>query len=152
MNPLSKLSPPQGAVKGKKRLGRGHGCHGGHTSSRGHKGQGARSGGKLRPRFEGGQMPLQRRLPKRGFFSFNRTKAAVLTLQQLNQFPAGSIVGPQEFYKAQLIHDLRSSIRLISSGELKVKLTVKVHHTSESARNKIEKLNGKVEVLSLAGR
>lgn len=146
---LDELSPAPGAKKRPKRVGRGPGSGHGKTSGKGHKGQKARSGGVKAGGFEGGQMPLHRRVPKRGFTPRQRTVYAVVNLKDLHQFPAGSVVDPDQLVKARLVKkaDCRR-VKILGEGELPQTLTVRVHRVSASARQKIEAAGGRVEVLS----
>lgn len=141
---LSNLSPHPGARKQRKRLGRGHGSGLGKTSGRGHKGYKARSGSGIKPGFEGGQMPLQRRLPKRGFRNPFRKQYAVVNLRDLNDFAAGSVVDRAALQAAGLISAKEQLVKVLGDGELTVSLTVTVDKVSESARGKIEAAGGTV--------
>jgi len=146
---LDDLRPAPGAVTRRKRLGRGPGSGKGKTSGKGHKGQGARSGGRKAGGFEGGQMPLYRRLPKRGFLPFGgKTEYAVVNLKSLGAFAANSVVDPDGLVKAGLIkRGDRARVKLLGDGDVPHALTVKVHAISESARTKIEGQGGRIEVL-----
>ena len=146
---LSDLRPAPGAVKSRKRVGRGPGSGHGKTSTKGNKGHNARSGGGKAGGFEGGQMPLYRRLPKRGFLPFGgKTEYAVVNLKALGAFAANSVVDPEGLVKAGLIkHSGRHLVKILGSGELDRALTVRVHAVSDSAKNKIESKGGTVEVL-----
>ena len=135
-----------GSLKRRKRIGRGTGSGSGKTSGRGHKGQGARAGSGARPRYEGGQMPLMRRLPKRGFTS-SRAKPAVVNLEDLNAFNAGAAVGPEEMKQRGLVKGKHNGLKVLAKGELKKSLTVRAHFFSAEARRKIEAGGGKVEVI-----
>ncbi len=142
---LSNLSPAPGAIKKRKRVGRGPGSGHGKTATRGHKGRKARSGGNTAPRFEGGQMPLQRRLPKRGFHNIFRTEYTIVNLGQLEtRFEAGAVVDI-EHYAASF--KARGMVKILADGELTKKLTVKAHKFSEAARKRIEELGGTAEVI-----
>jgi large subunit ribosomal protein L15 len=143
---LSNLSPAPGSVKSRKRVGRGPGSGLGKTSGRGHKGKGARSGGNVRPGYEGGQMPLQRRLPKRGFKSLNRTSFAIVNLRGLEQFENGTTVDPAALVEHGLVRR-GHLVKVLGAGDLTKKLTVKAHKFSESAKTRIESAGGAVEVL-----
>ena len=144
---LSNLKPPAGAVKKTKRLGRGPGSGTGKTAGRGHKGQKSRSGASIRPGFEGGQMPLQRRLPKRGFNNIFRTEYTLVKVGDLARFDAGDVVDPDKLLEVGIIKNLRSRIKVLSDGELTVALTVKAHKFSKAAQEKIVAAGGTVETL-----
>ena len=144
---LSCLKPAIGSTKTRKRIGRGAGSGLGKTSGKGHKGQKARSGGSIKAGFEGGQMPLQRRLPKRGFRPLEKTVYAVINLRDLELFDAGSVIDLDDYGLAGLVNDLQDGIKILGDGELTKALTVKAHKFSKSARDKIEKVGGTVEVL-----
>lgn len=144
---LSNLKPAIGSTKSKKRIGRGHGSGLGKTSGKGHKGQKARSGGSIKPGFEGGQMPLQRRLPKRGFTPLQKKVYALVNLRDLDQFEAGAVVDLESFGKAGLIREIGDGVKVLGDGELGKALTVKAHKFSKSAQQKIEAAGGKVEVI-----
>ena len=144
---LSNLKPVPGSTKNRKRIGRGAGSGTGKTSGKGHKGQNARSGGGVKPGFEGGQMPLQRRLPKRGFTSLNKKVYALINLRDLDAFEAGSVVGPEIFGKEGLIRGVKDGIKILADGELTKPLTVQAHKFSKTAVEKIETAGGKAEVL-----
>jgi large subunit ribosomal protein L15 len=146
---LQDLKPPAGSTKKRKRVGRGDGSGHGKTSCRGHKGQGARSGGGTRPGFEGGQMPLQRRLPKRGFHNPFRMTMSVLNLEQLEIFPAGSEVTPELLAERGLVRGKNKRIKILGDGSLSKALTVKVHGFSAKAKEKIEASGGKAELISI---
>ena len=145
---LNELKPPAGAKKARKRIGRGQASGTGGTSGKGHKGQNSRSGGGVRPGFEGGQMPLQRRLPKRGFsnYPFGKTIAEV-NLRDLARFEAGTVVDAQALAEAGLIKGSFDAIKLLGQGELKVALTVKVDQISAGAKTKVEAAGGTVELV-----
>lgn len=145
---LDELRPAPGAKKRAKRVGRGPGSGHGKTSGKGHKGQKARSGGGKGPGFEGGQMPLYRRVPKRGFTPKERTGYAVVNLNAIAGFPAGGVVDPGRLVEARLIKKAeRGSVKILGEGELSHPLMVKAHAVSASARQKIEAAGGQVEVL-----
>ncbi len=147
---LHDLRPAEGGgVKAKKRVGRGIGSGLGKTSGRGHKGQNSRSGGGVRPGFEGGQMPLARRLPKRGFNNINKKQWAVVNIDTLNNFEDGAIINSELLIETGVIksRDLVDGLRVLGNGDLKVKLTVQANHFSKSAVEKIEAAGGKVEVI-----
>lgn len=145
---LHSLKPAKGANRKRKRVGRGPGSGSGVTSGRGHKGQKSRSGYSQRAGFEGGQMPLYRRLPKRGFTNIFAKKWAVLNVADLDRLEEGSEVTPQFLLEKRLIKKLGDGLRILGNGELQKKLTVKAHHFSASAKAKIEKAGGTAEVIS----
>ena len=144
---LSNLQPSYGSTRNKKRIGRGHGSGLGKTAGKGHKGQKARSGGNIKPGFEGGQMPLQRRLPKRGFTPLDRKVYALVNLRDLELFDAGSVVDIEALGKAGLIGQLKDGVKILGDGELTKTLTVKAHKSSKSAQAKIEAAGGTAEVI-----
>lgn len=145
---LGELRPAKGDKHAKKRVGRGMGSGSGKTCGRGHKGQGARSGGGVRPGFEGGQMPLTRRVPKRGFHNPFRTAYVPVNLDGLDRFEPGQEVSPELLREHGLAG--RGPVKILGRGELDKPLTVKAHGFSRSARQKIEAAGGRVEVLSHA--
>lgn len=144
---LSNLQPAYGSTKNRKRIGRGHGSGTGKTAGKGHKGQKARSGGSVKAGFEGGQMPLQRRLPKRGFTPLAKKVYSLVNLRDLEVFEAGSIVDLAAFGRAGLVNEIVDGIKVLGDGELTKALTVQAHKFSKSAQEKIEAAGGKVEVL-----
>jgi len=144
---LSNLKPAIGSTKNRKRLGRGQGSGTGKTSGKGHKGQNARSGGGVKPGFEGGQMPLQRRLPKRGFTPLTRKEYALVNLRELAQFEPDSVVDIEVLSKTGLVSQIKDGVKILGDGELSHALTIKAHKFSKSAVAKIEAAGGKVEVL-----
>ena len=144
---LSNLQPAPGSTKNRKRIGRGPGSGTGKTSGKGHKGQKARSGGGIKPGFEGGQMPLHRRLPKRGFTPLTRKEYALVNLGDLDSFDAGSTVGVEALTSAGLVGRLKDGIKVLASGDFTKSLTVQAHKFSKSAVAKIEAAGGKVEVI-----
>ncbi|MDN4605505.1 MULTISPECIES: 50S ribosomal protein L15 [Paenibacillus] len=144
---LHELSPSPGSRKERKRLGRGPSSGTGKTSGRGHKGQNARSGGGVRPGFEGGQNPLYRRLPKRGFVNPTRKEYAVVNTEDLNSFAAGTEVTPEFLMTNGVVKNAKSGIKILGNGEVTVKLTVKANKFSQSAVEKIEAAGGKTEVI-----
>ncbi len=145
---LSNLKPAIGSTKNRKRLGRGPGSGNGKTAGKGHKGQKARSGGGIAPGFEGGQMPLQRRLPKRGFTPLDKKVFALVNLRDLqNLFEAGSVVDLEALGKAGLVTKVYDGIKILADGDLDKALTVKAHKFSKSAQQKIEAAGGKAEVI-----
>jgi large subunit ribosomal protein L15 len=148
---IEDLRPAKGATKKRKRLGRGPASGTGKTSGKGNKGLNARSGGGVRPGFEGGQMPLYRRLPKRGFLPFGgKTELAVVNLKDVAaRFGAGSVVDPDSLLQARLIKKAdRGGVKVLGDGDLGHALTVRAHKISESARKKVEAAGGRVEVLA----
>ena len=144
---LHELSPPAKSRKSDKRLGRGVGSGWGKTAGRGTKGYNSRSGGGVRPGYEGGQMPIQRRLPKRGFTNIFRKKIAVINLRDLLAFESGSLVDEAALVKAGLVKGQKDGIKLLGHGEIQVALNVKLNQVSKSARQKIEAAGGSVEVI-----
>lgn len=144
---LNELSPAPGSTKKKFRVGRGNGSGAGKTAGKGHKGQNARSGGGVRPGFEGGQMPLQRRIPKRGFVNIFATRYEAINVDQLDRFENGAVVDEAAIVKAGLVKNTRDGIKILGRGELTKKLTVKVAAFSEGAKTKIEAAGGKAEVV-----
>ncbi|MFA5602631.1 MAG: 50S ribosomal protein L15 [Bacilli bacterium] len=145
---LHELKPAKGSTHYKKRVGRGPGSGLGKTSGRGHKGQNARSGGGVRTVFEGGQMPLFRRLPKRGFDNTRfGTKYAVINLNELNRFEDGSVITPELLKKEKVVTQQLDGIKVLGNGNLNKKLTIKAHKFSETAKEKIEAAGGKIEVI-----
>ena len=144
---LHELSPASGSRKERKRVGRGTGSGTGKTSGRGHKGQNARSGGGVRPGFEGGQNPLYRRLPKRGFTNPTRKEYAIINIEELNSFAADTEVTPELLSAQGIIKNAKSGIKILGNGDVTVKLTVKANKFSQSAVEKIEAAGGKTEVI-----
>jgi large subunit ribosomal protein L15 len=144
---LHELAPAPGSRHVKKRVGRGIGSGTGKTAGSGHKGQKARSGGGVRPGFEGGQNPLFRRLPKRGFNNVNRKEYAVVNLEVLNNFAAGTEVTPEVLFESGIVKNAKSGIKILGNGELTVQLTVKANKFSQSAVDKIQAAGGKSEVI-----
>ena len=144
---LNQLKPVEGARHAKKRLGRGIGSGLGKTAGKGTKGQNARSGGGVRPGFEGGQLPLFQRHPKRGFKSLNRVEYSIVNVEQLNQFRAGSVVDVEKLIEAGLVKDAVNGVKILGNGKLEKKLTVKANKFSESAKQAIEAAGGSVEVI-----
>jgi len=148
MNELSNLKPPAGAKQKRKRVGRGESSGHGKTSGRGHKGSKSRSGGQIPAAYEGGQMPLIRRLPKRGFTNIFRAEYVLVSLRDLAKFEAGSVVDLAALLEKGVIRSVRGAgVKVLANGELTVALTVKAHQFSRAAREKIEAAGGKVEVL-----
>jgi large subunit ribosomal protein L15 len=144
---LSNLKPPRGSRHRKVRVGRGMGSKMGKTSGAGNKGQQSRRGYSRRPGFEGGQMPLHRRLPKRGFSAPDSTTYAVINVESLNVFETGETISPEMLYALGVLRVKREGLKILGSGELKVALTVQAHAFSKSAEEKITAAGGKVEVL-----
>jgi large subunit ribosomal protein L15 len=140
---LSKLKPAQGSKHSKKRVGRGHGTGQGTQAGRGHKGAKSRSGFKFKRGFEGGQMPLHRRIPKRGFHNLFRTEYAVVNLDTLaERFDAGTVITPELLREQGLIRSTRQPIKVLARGDITKKLTVRAHKFSANAKSKIEKSGG----------
>ena len=145
---LHTMYPAEGATKVAKRKGQGVGTGNGKTAGRGHKGQNARSGGGVRPGFEGGQLPLFRRLPKRGFTNAQfKTTYAVINLSDLNKFEDGAVVTPELLKEMGLLKNQLDGVKVLGNGTLEKKLTVKAHKFSITAKEKIEAAGGKVEVI-----
>lgn len=145
---LHELTPAADSNKETKRLGRGHGSGQGKTAGKGHKGQKARSGGGVRIGFEGGQMPLARRIPKRGFKNtVFETKYAIVNVADLNKFVEGTVVDAELLKASGLVNKELDGVKILGNGELTVKLTVKAAKFSQSAIEKIEKAGGKAEVM-----
>lgn len=142
---LHDLAPAPGSRKNRKRVGRGPGSGMGKTSTRGHKGLKARSGGSVRPGFEGGQMPIYRRLPKRGFTNIFKTNNAVLNIKDLERFEEGVTIDPQILYQANLVKGRVDGIKILGSGDVTKKLVLKNLLVSRTAREKIEAAGGSVE-------
>ncbi|KRT35830.1 LSU ribosomal protein L15P [Acetomicrobium thermoterrenum DSM 13490] len=143
------LRAPMGARKKPKRVGRGKGSGHGGTATRGHKGQKARAGGNISPRFEGGQMPLVRRIPKRGFnnarFARKYQYVNIVTLDE--KFGENATVTPEQMYEAGIIEDLQTPVKILAKGDITKPLTVKAHKFSANAKSKIESAGGKAEVI-----
>jgi len=148
MNELSKLTKPKGSTKRRKRVGRGQASGLGKTAGRGGKGQKARTGNMHFEGFEGGQSPLQRRIPKRGFTNIFREEFTLVNLEQLSDFPAGTTVGLEQLVAAGVVKHDEKKIKVLGDGELKVALTVQAHKFSASAKSKIEAAGGKAEALA----
>ena len=145
---LHELRPSEGAFKTSKRLGRGTGSGLGKTSGKGHKGQNARSGGGVRPGFEGGQLPLFRRLPKRGFSNaMFKVEYATINVSDLEKFEDGAVVTPELLKEMGILKKQLAGVKVLGNGELTKKLTVKAHKFSSSAIEKIEAIGGKAEVI-----
>ena len=143
---LYELAPAPGANVDVYRKGRGHGSGNGKTAGKGHKGQKARSGGSIRPGFEGGQMPLQRQIPKRGFKNIFATNYAIINVKDLEIFEDGAVVDEKAIVEAGLLKKTLDGVKVLGEGELTKKLTVNVAAFSESAKQKIEEAGGKAEV------
>ncbi|MCL1989953.1 MAG: 50S ribosomal protein L15 [Defluviitaleaceae bacterium] len=144
---LHELSYTEGARKSRKRIGRGHGSGQGKTAGKGHKGQNARSGGGVRPGFEGGQLPIFKRLPKRGFTNINHKEYAIVNLETLNRFEDGDEVNAEVLLAAGIIKKLYSGVKVLGNGKLEKKLTIKVAKASKEAVKQIEALGGSIEVI-----
>ena len=144
---LHELSPAPGSVRDVKRIGRGHGSGQGKTAGKGHKGQKARSGGGVRPGFEGGQMPLQRRVPKRGFNNIFATPYVAINVAALNKFEDGAVVNVEALQNAGIVKNAPNGVKILGNGKIEKKLTVQVAAFSESAKAKIEAAGGKAEVI-----
>ncbi|HHT62294.1 MAG: 50S ribosomal protein L15 [Bacillota bacterium] len=144
---LSELRPAPGSKHKATRVGRGIGSGLGKTSGRGHKGQKARSGGGVRRGFEGGQMPLHRRLPKRGFTNIFKKEIVIVNLEDLNRFEEGTKVTPELLVESGLIKSVKDGVKILANGELTKALTVQVHGCSKAAADKIAAAGGKVEVI-----
>ena len=145
---LHELRPSEGAFKTSKRLGRGTGSGLGKTSGKGHKGQNARSGGGVRPGFEGGQLPLFRRLPKRGFSNaMFKVEYATINVSDLEKFEDGAVVTPELLKEMGILKKQLAGVKVLGSGELTKKITVKAHKFSNWAKEKIEAIGGKAEVI-----
>lgn len=144
---LGELKPPKGSRKKRKRVGRGVGSGHGKTACRGAKGQNARSGRSTKAGFEGGQMPLQRRLPKRGFRSPFRKELTIVHVGDLNRFPKDSVVDPEQLVGAGLVKKKGAWIKLLSDGALNHPLTIRVHRASQAAVEKVKAASGHVEVI-----
>lgn len=145
MATLSSLHPPVGARRAPKRVGRGPGSGHGKTASRGHKGLKARSGGGRGAGFEGGQMPLQRRLPKRGFTNIFRVEYQIVNVGELNSFESQTVVTPSVLQEAGKIRSLKKPVKILGEGDLTVSLTIKADKFSQAAKQKIMSAGGHVE-------
>ena len=144
---IHELTPALDSNKAVKRIGRGHGSGNGKTAGKGHKGQNARSGGGVRIGFEGGQMPLARRIPKRGFNNIFATKYAIVNVSDLNKFKDGTVVDTELLVASGLVKKVYDGVKILGNGELSAKLTVKAAKFSQSAIEKIENAGGKAEVM-----
>jgi large subunit ribosomal protein L15 len=142
---LNNLRPALGSTKDRKRIGRGPGSGHGKTATKGHKGQKARSGGSIKAGFEGGQMPMQRRLPKRGFTPLQRTEYAIVNLGQLEIFEAGTAIDMEMLVKFGLVSKVLDGVKILAKGELTKSLTVKAHKFSNAAKDKITAAGGTIE-------
>ncbi len=147
MNELSNLKPPKGSRKARKRVGRGPGSGTGKTAGRGQKGQKARAASKKKPGFEGGQMPLQRRLPKRGFTPINRNDYAIVNVAALNAFEAGTEVTPELLASSGMIRKASDKVKILGNGDLSVSVNLKAHKISQSAADKVNAAGGSFEVI-----
>lgn len=144
---LNEIKSPPGANKGIKRVGRGTGSGHGKTSTRGHKGQHSRSGGGTRPGFEGGQMPLQRRIPKRGFTNIFKKEYAIVNLKDLNSFDDGTEITPEFLLEEGIIKSVKDGVKILGNGDLDKKLFIQTHKISKQAEEKVLARGGKVEVI-----
>ncbi|MBU8880224.1 50S ribosomal protein L15 [Bacillus sp. FJAT-29790] len=144
---LHELKPAEGSRQERKRKGRGIGSGNGKTAGKGHKGQNARSGGGVRPGFEGGQTPLFQRLPKRGFTNINRKEYAIVNLDALNRFEDGTEVTPELLIETGVVSNERAGIKILAKGKVEKKLTVKAHKFSSAAKEAIEAAGGQTEVI-----
>jgi large subunit ribosomal protein L15 len=144
---LHELKPAEGSRQERKRKGRGIGSGNGKTAGKGHKGQNARSGGGVRPGFEGGQTPLFQRLPKRGFTNINRKEYAIVNLDALNRFEDGAEVTPELLIETGVVSNEKAGIKILAKGKVEKKLTVKAHKFSSAAKEAIEAAGGQTEVI-----
>lgn len=144
---LHQIKSPSGANKRTKRVGRGIGSGHGKTSTRGHKGQKSRSGGGVRLGFEGGQMPLQRRIPKRGFTNIFKTRYAIINVKDLNVFDDGTEITPELLVQSGVVKNTYDGVKILGDGVLERRLTLKVHKVSRQAAEKVAALGGRVEVI-----
>jgi large subunit ribosomal protein L15 len=145
---LNELSPAKGSRKSRKRLGRGVGSGTGKTAGRGTKGLNSRSGGGVRPGYEGGQMPIHRRLPKRGFTNIFKKKISIINIHDLEQFESGSMVDESMLIRSGLIKGQRDGVKLLAQGEIVKPLTIKVNAISKEARVKIEAAGGEIQLIA----
>jgi large subunit ribosomal protein L15 len=145
---INTLRPVKGANRKNKRVGRGIGSGHSKTATRGYKGQKSRSGTSIRPGFEGGQMPLYRRLPKRGFNNVFRKEYAVVNLDELSRFEPGSTVTPEILLEKRIVRKLCDGLKVLGNGELKHALTVRAHKVSKGAAEKIQKAGGTIEIIA----
>ena len=146
---LEDLAPAKGAKSSRKRVGRGSGSGLGMTAGRGTKGQKSRSGGGTAPWFEGGQMPLQRRIPKRGFFNPFKKRLSIVNVSDLERFAVGTEIGPKELIQMKLVKSAADGIKLLADGEIAHPFVVRVHQASAAAIRKIEAAGGRVELVPL---
>jgi len=144
---INELSPAEGSRKKRKRVGRGLGSGHGKTCCRGHKGQRSRSGGGVRPGFEGGQMPLHRRLPKRGFTNVFRKEYNIINVEDLNRFEPNAFLDTEAFKQAGLIKKMMDGIKLLGTGEITRPVVVRIQKVSKAAKEKVEAAGGKVELI-----
>lgn len=144
---LYELKPAEGSTKSPKRIGRGVGSGWGKTAGRGNKGHNSRSGGGVRPGFEGGQMPIHRRLPKRGFTNIFKKEMAIINVSDLSRFEAGSVVDEAALVQNGLVKGRRDGIKLLGQGDINIALTVQINAISRSAKEKVEAAGGTVEVI-----
>jgi len=144
---IHELSPAEGSRKKRKRVGRGPGSGHGKTACRGQKGQNSRSGGGVRPGFEGGQMPLHRRLPKRGFTNPFKKEYNVINVDDLNRFEGDTVLDPSVLREAGLIKKMKDGVKLLGNGELARPVIVRIHKASRAATEKVEAAGGKVELI-----
>ena len=144
---LHELKPADGARRERKRVGRGPGSGRGKTSTRGSNGQKSRSGYSAKRGFEGGQMPLHRRLPKRGFVNIFRKEFRIVNVERLNAFDEGAVVTPEALQEAGMLHKGTAKVKVLGNGELKVSLTVRAHKFTKAAEEKIQAAGGKIETL-----
>lgn len=149
---LQDLGPPKGAKSSRKRVGRGTGSGLGKTAGRGTKGQKSRSGGGTAPWFEGGQMPLQRRIPKRGFTNIFKKSFSIINVKDLERFAPGTTIGPEQLIQAGLVATAQDGIKLLADGEVTHPFTVQVHKATAAATTKIEAAGGRVELILLPER
>ncbi len=144
---LNNLKPNCGSTRSKKRVGRGNASGNGTTAGRGMNGQRSRSGSKISAYFEGGQMPLSRRIPKRGFRNIFKKKYAIINIADLNRFENEEVITPERLIEEGMVKNVMSGIKILSNGQLDKKLTIKAHCFSQEAIHKIEAAGGKVEVI-----
>jgi len=144
---LNELSPAEGSRKKRKRVARGPGSGHGKTACRGQKGQKSRSGGNIRPGFEGGQMPLQRRLPKRGFTNIFKKEYNIINVDDLNRFGPDAVLDPAALREAGVIKKMRDGIKLLGNGQLAHPVVVRIHKASKAAVEKVEAAGGRVEII-----
>ena len=144
---LHELAPADGSKKNKKRVGRGNGSGSGKTAGRGSKGQNSRSGGGVRLGFEGGQMPIHRRLPKRGFTNIFKKQIAIINIRDLEKFETGSIVDEASLIQKGILKGNHDAVKLLGKGDIEYSLVVRVNRVSNGAREKIEAVGGTVEVV-----